>query len=464
MFSRSQHVGETVEAYITGLYKLSSTCNFGIMTERLIKDSLVTGIRDDKAREKLLAKEQLDLETCIDTLKMLQITHAYAQYINTDVTTHTVKYTSAPNKSTTNTPRIVKSTKHRRHWLSQHGDDRSLCTSCGGSHTMGKCPAHGATCRNCGRVNHNAAQCPERAATCRTCGRQSHSAVKCPARGAICRACGKANYYAKMCRNKPAHYMVDETVIHTVGSDRKTKAHATLTINGNANVSFHMHTGSSVDILPFDDYVRATYDNQCDKLENTDIRLVMHNKSVVKPMGLAHLQVHRKDAQRQMRFVVLRDTFVPLLSLQSCLDLDLININDCDAINAVVMQKHEHNRAICNGSKPTKKETTMTQRETAHAIPKPEVTRSKPEVTRPKPEVTRPKPEVTSKPKVLHDPVLGEYTYVFEGLGCFAGNYRIEIDSTVKPVVHPPRRVPCALREDVIDELTRMVGVESSLQ
>ena len=74
------------------------------MPDRLIKDRLVIGIRDDKVREKLLAKEQLDLETCIDTLKMLQLTHAYAQDINTDVTTHTVKYKSAHNKSTTNNP------------------------------------------------------------------------------------------------------------------------------------------------------------------------------------------------------------------------------------------------------------------------------------------------------------------------------------------------------------------------
>ena len=62
-FSRSKNAGETVEAYITALYKLSSTCNFGTMTDRLIKDRLVIGIRDDKVREKLLAKEQLDLET-----------------------------------------------------------------------------------------------------------------------------------------------------------------------------------------------------------------------------------------------------------------------------------------------------------------------------------------------------------------------------------------------------------------
>ena len=111
------------------------------------------------------------------------------------------------------------------------------------------CPARSAACRNCGRVNHYAAQCPSRAAKCRACGR-SHSADQCSARGAICRACGKANHYAKMCRNKPAHYIDDEAVIHTVGSERKTKAHVTLTINDNADVSFHMDTGSSVDILP----------------------------------------------------------------------------------------------------------------------------------------------------------------------------------------------------------------------
>ena len=184
-----------------------------------------------------------------------------------------------------------------------------------------------------------------------------------------------------------------------------------------------------------------------------------------------------------MRFVVVRDKVVPLLSLQSCLDLDLIKINDCDAINAVVMQTHEHNRDIGNGSKHTK-DTTKPKPEVPRPKPevtrlkpdvtrskpevtrlKPEVTRSKPEVTRPKPEVTRskpevtkPKPEVASKPMVLQDPLLRDYTDVFEGLGCLVGNYRIEIDPTVKPVVHPPRRVPCALREDVKDELTRMVG------
>ena len=43
-----------------------------------------------------------------------------------------------------------------------------------------------------------------------------------------------------------------------VGSDRKTKVHVTLTINETARVSFRMDIRSSVDILPYHDYARAT--------------------------------------------------------------------------------------------------------------------------------------------------------------------------------------------------------------
>ena len=90
-FKRSQNAGETVEAYITALYKLSATCNVGSLRERLIRDRLVIGVRDEQAREKLLAKDNLNLETCIDMLKTLQVTHTRAQEMNTEITTHTVR-------------------------------------------------------------------------------------------------------------------------------------------------------------------------------------------------------------------------------------------------------------------------------------------------------------------------------------------------------------------------------------
>ena len=45
---------------------------------------------------------------------------------------------------------------------------------------------------------------------------------------------------------------------------------------------------------------------------------------------------------------------------------------------------------------------------------------------------------------------------MFDGIGCLEGTYRIKIDPTVSPVVHPPRKIPFTQREKVKEELDRM--------
>ena len=51
------------------------------------------------------------------------------------------------------------------------------------------------------------------------------------------------------------------------------------------------------------------------------------------------------------------------------------------------------------------------------------------------------------------------YEDVFGELGCIPGEYHINVDHTVKPVVHPARRVPFALKEKLKAELNRMVSL-----
>lgn len=52
--------------------------------------------------------------------------------------------------------------------------------------------------------------------------------------------------------------------------------------------------------------------------------------------------------------------------------------------------------------------------------------------------------------------VLKDYEELFNGLGCLPGKHHIQIDQTVTPVVHAPRRIPVALRDRVVEELQRM--------
>lgn len=69
-FTRDQKGNETIEQYIFELRKLSQTCEFGSLREELIKDRLVCGIGSSALRERLLREEDLDLN------KASQICHA----------------------------------------------------------------------------------------------------------------------------------------------------------------------------------------------------------------------------------------------------------------------------------------------------------------------------------------------------------------------------------------------------
>ena len=53
--------------------------------------------------------------------------------------------------------------------------------------------------------------------------------------------------------------------------------------------------------------------------------------------------------------------------------------------------------------------------------------------------------------------ILQEYADVFEGIGCLDESYHIKIDPSVKPVLHPPRRVPVTLKDPLKKELDRIV-------
>ena len=52
--------------------------------------------------------------------------------------------------------------------------------------------------------------------------------------------------------------------------------------------------------------------------------------------------------------------------------------------------------------------------------------------------------------------LIDSYKDVFQGLGCLDGEYHMTIDESVPPVIHPPRRVPIALRDKLREELDRM--------
>ena len=64
----------------------------------------------------------------------------------------------------------------------------------------------------------------------------------------------------------------------------------------------------------------------------------------------------------------------------------------------------------------------------------------------------------TIKSLLTKEVIMKEYKDVFEGLGCIGGNYHIDMKPDIKPVVHPPRKMPVAFREPFKKELEKLVN------
>ena len=49
----------------------------------------------------------------------------------------------------------------------------------------------------------------------------------------------------------------------------------------------------------------------------------------------------------------------------------------------------------------------------------------------------------------ITEDVISEYNDLFEGIGCLQGEHKIVIDKNVPSVVHPPRKIPVAMKSRV---------------
>ena len=124
---RTQAKGETFDSFLTSLRQLSSSCEYGVLQDDLIRDRIVCGIHDENVRKRLLQEANLTLAKCVTTCKAAEVSEHQLSHFKQE----SVHHIRQP-------PRLKN------------------CKYCGGGHRFGKayCPASGHTCQKCGRENH----------------------------------------------------------------------------------------------------------------------------------------------------------------------------------------------------------------------------------------------------------------------------------------------------------------------
>lgn len=211
--SRKQEAHESVDAFVTELYRLAETCEYGDLKEELIRDRLVVGLADTQLSEKLQLNAELTLEAAVTAAR----------------NSETIKQQQKDLRPQQQTPAAIDAMR-------------------GCSKSKGK--------RN---QRSQKTQRDQTALTCKWCGSTTHppSRTMCPANGKICSACGKKGHFAAVClsasprKKKSTHQAVLEEVYLGQLTDQQDSGpwRTDVTVNG-LPMKFKVDTGADVTAIP----------------------------------------------------------------------------------------------------------------------------------------------------------------------------------------------------------------------
>ncbi|OXU26401.1 hypothetical protein TSAR_009769 [Trichomalopsis sarcophagae] len=143
-YTRSKKNNEPIEAYIADLKEKAKTCNFGDLTDSLVRDMVILDIKDKHLRKILFQEKELDLP---------KLTLLYRQFeLSTEKMKEVTKKAAAekaeakPKDSNAASADTNKKTKN-------------VCWRCGTSHSPGACPAFKVTCDKCNEKGHFTQRC-----------------------------------------------------------------------------------------------------------------------------------------------------------------------------------------------------------------------------------------------------------------------------------------------------------------
>ena len=163
-----QSVEESVDVYVNRLRKLASSCEFGALTDELIRDRLVIGVKDRDLKGRLLRQKGLSLQKAIEMCKSNEITKQQLKSLeNEEKKPHEevnmCKQSGRRSSRTTKKPPAQDLKKKTPDFKTkpEKGNSKRKCKYCGKQmhNKRQDCPAFGSTCHKCKKSNHFASVC-----------------------------------------------------------------------------------------------------------------------------------------------------------------------------------------------------------------------------------------------------------------------------------------------------------------
>lgn len=381
-FLQLKQESKSVDQFVVELRKQVRDCDFGGLQDDLVLHVLIRGVSNERMRRRLLETDNLDLPKAIRMCQTMEATAVDLQSLVEK--TETVEKVAA----TESQPTLATSgaTDQFSRWRGKRDDGREGKARQQRNVTSkrGVGSRSGGVCSRCGRL---------------------HQPRQCPAYGQQCNNCGGYNHFARMCtrRTDTTHLVESPTppaseeevlLIRVQKVGRKLLAKVPFRREKKIQViTCQLDTAASCNVMSLTDY--QLLGNPPRKPSKTT--LTMYDGSVRRSLGQCRVCMqNRQGKSTELEFEILETKHHTLLSLDTCLNLQLLSYEaEC----------------VCLAEAG----------------------------------------EGLTKEKIVED-----YKDVFSGTGCLAGEYDIPVDSSIPAVQNRPRRIPLTMKKAVEEKLKAM--------
>ena len=505
LWTRSKQGSKTLNEWLTYVYNLVESCDYGDSSERIIRDVLIIGCNSDKAKDKIVRQgEKIKLQ---DVIEILQLEDSTRQTL-TEMTSTTQKihYASYEKKKGTGKKQKFQSNSNSSSSSSsgQKQDStgsQKLCYRYSKNYTKGHekvCKALNAKCNACGVEGHFEIACkksgnfPKKSSSKfqkpGSTGRMNiASAVEEPAL--------QADFFdekglLKDYQPKPMYVLSgtpeDKPVMVEFGCGLTP-------LSFDRKLILQADTGADMNAINKRTFIEVFPDVELE--ESTQI-LQNFDKRLIKPIGSFRCFLRWKGHKYRVKFEVMgietpnllsRETTFLMGILKKCLSVETAPNKPNDQISSLSVSGHSVPSTEATPDAPD----TSTEGVFSHSVPSTEgvFCNSVPltEDTTPITSTDRsqmncasisdtaetsdssPKHIVGSK---LHsfsitdlpltqDKVESTYADVFQGLGKFPGEpYKLRLKPDAVPAKHRPRKVPVHLQDAFHEEVERLVKID----
>ena len=496
LWTRSKQGSKTLNEWLTYVYNLVESCDYGDSSERIIRDVLIIGCNSDKAKDKIVRQgEKIKLQ---DVIEILQLEDSTRQTL-TEMTSTTQKihYASYEKKKGTGKKQKFQSNSNSSSSSSsgQKQDStgsQKLCYRCSKNYTKGHekvCKALNAKCNACGVEGHFEIACkksgnfPKKSSSKfqkpGSTGRMNiASAVEEPAL--------QADFFdekglLKDYQPKPMY------VLSGIPEDKPVMVEfgcGLTPLSFDRKLTLQADTGADMNAIN-----KRTFNEVFPDVELEESTQILQNfdKRLIKPIGSFRCFLRWKGHKYRVKFEVMgietpnllsRETTFIMGILKKCLSVEKTQNEPNDQISSLPVSGHSVPSTEATPDAPL----TSTEGVFSHSVPSTEgvfcnsvpLTEDTAPVTSTEGKSqmncasisntagSSPKHVVGSKLHSLsitdlpltQDKVESTYADVFQGLGKFPGEpYKLRLKPDAVPAKHRPRKVPVHLQDAFHEEV-----------